>query len=144
VTRRNSFNPEPIPWLTHEAWYLDRLSSPDCRLWVLEVGAEPIGQIRYDRTEPDAAQISFSIAPSFRHRNLGAKLLCLSTDLAGRELGVKYVQGVTFEDNVASVKAFKKAGFELAEQKKLAGHACLVFRRACRVKSVGDLGHVVY
>ncbi len=144
ATRRNSFNPEPISWATHEVWYAARLSSPATRLWILELGGMPVGQIRYDRTEASTAQISFSIAPSFRRRNLGTKLLGLSADLAGRELGVRHVQGITFEENLGSVKAFVKAGFELVEQKKIAGHACLVFRRVCRLKSVGEFGNVVY
>ena len=144
LTRRNSFNPEPIPWATHEAWYAARLSSPDTRLWILEFGRLPVGQIRYDRTDASTAQISFSVAPDFRRRNLGTKLLCLSADLAGRELGVRRVEGVTFEENLGSINAFVKAGFEVAEQRKIAGHACLVFRRACRPEPDGESGNVLH
>lgn len=144
ATRRNSFAAEPIPWATHEAWCVSRLSSADSRLWILELGGAPVGQIRYDRMAADMAQISFSIAPSFRGKNLGTTMLCLSADLAGRELGVEHVQGITFEENLGSVKAFVKAGFELVAHKQIAGRACLVFQRACRIKSVGEFGNVIY
>lgn len=144
VTRRNSFNPEPIPWATHKAWYAARLASPDTRLWILELNRVPVGQIRYDRTDAGTAQISFSVAPDSRRRNLGTQLLRLSADLAGRELGVRRVEGVTFEGNLGSINAFVKAGFELAEQREIAGHGCLIFRRACRPESDGESGNVLH
>jgi RimJ/RimL family protein N-acetyltransferase len=131
VTRQNSFDTEPISWKTHQTWYAARLSSPDTRMWILELRGQPVGQIRYDRTDVDTAQISFSIAPKFRGRSLGTNLLCLSLDLAGRELRVRWAEGIVFQENRGSINAFVKSGFELVEKKTIAGHASLVFRRSC-------------
>jgi UDP-2,4-diacetamido-2,4,6-trideoxy-beta-L-altropyranose hydrolase len=131
VTRRNSFTPEPISWVTHQAWYAERLTSPDTRLWILELQKVPVGQIRYDRTDARMARISFSIAPAYRGTGLGTQLLNLSADRACRELNVETVEGITFAENRASNHAFVKAGFEVYEERHIAGHRCFVFRRSC-------------
>jgi UDP-2,4-diacetamido-2,4,6-trideoxy-beta-L-altropyranose hydrolase len=131
VTRRNSFNSEPISWRAHKAWYAERIASPDTRFWILEYQSVPVGQIRYDRTDANKAQISLSIAPVYRGRSFGAQLLRLSVDLAGRELGVRTVEGFTFVENRASSHAFIKAGFDVIEEKNIAGHSGFVFRRCC-------------
>jgi UDP-2,4-diacetamido-2,4,6-trideoxy-beta-L-altropyranose hydrolase len=131
VTRRNSFTSEPISWVTHQAWYAARLASPDTRLWILELQKVPVGQIRYDRTDASMARISFSIAPAYRGIGLGTQLLSLSADRAGRELKVGTVEGITFAENRASNHAFVKAGFDVVEERHIAGHCCFVFRRSC-------------
>jgi len=137
-TRRNSFMSEPILWSTHKRWCTARIGSPDTRLWILEYRHVAVGQIRYDRTDPKTAQISFSIAPAYRGRSWGAQILSLTADRAGGELGVREVEGIAFIENVASRHAFIKAGFELCEEKNIAGHACVVFRRFCSPVSAGE------
>jgi len=131
VTRRNLFVSEPVSWDAYEACYAEKIASPDTRFWILEYRHVPVGQIRYDRTDADTAQINFSIAPAYRGRSLGTQLLRLTEDLAGQELGVRAVEGITFVENRASNHAFVKAGFEVIEEKSIAGHACFVFRRSC-------------
>jgi len=131
VTRRNLFVSEPVSWVAYEACYAEKIASPDTRFWILEYRHVPVGQIRYDRTDADRARISLSIAPAYRCRSLGTQLLRLTTDLANQELGVRAVEGITFVENRASNRAFVRAGFEVIEEKSIAGHACFVFRRSC-------------
>jgi UDP-2,4-diacetamido-2,4,6-trideoxy-beta-L-altropyranose hydrolase len=131
ATRRNSFTAEPISWLSHKAWYAAKLTSPDTRLWILELQKVPVGQIRYDRTDSGTARISFSIAPAYRGMGLGTQLLSLSADRASRELKVETVEAITFPENRASNHAFLKAGFDVVEERYVAGHRCFIFRRSC-------------
>ena len=134
ATRHNSFTAEPISWISHQAWYAAKLTSPDTRLWILEVQKVPVGQIRYDRTDSGTARISFSIAPAYRGMGLGTQLLSLSADRAGRELKVDIVEGITFAENRASNHAYLKAGFEVVEERHVAGHRCFIFRRSCSLR----------
>lgn len=138
VARGYSFEPKPISWPVHKKWFAGRMSSPDCRIWVLEFDHTPVGQIRYERTSSGSAQISFSVAPGYRRRSFGARLLSMSVELAGRELGVKRVQGYTFEENLGSIKAFTNAGFVRAGKTRIAGHTCWVFHKDC--SSVSNRG----
>jgi UDP-2,4-diacetamido-2,4,6-trideoxy-beta-L-altropyranose hydrolase len=140
ATRRNSFNPEPISWVSHQAWYAAKLLSPETRLWILEVRKVPVGQIRYDRIHPGTARISFSIAPAYRGMGLGTQLLSLSADRAGRELKVDTVEGITLAENRASNHTFLKAGFDVVEEWQVDGQRGFVFRRSCSLRSTESDG----
>lgn len=131
IARANSFHPETIPWEAHLDWYALKLGSNDTRIWVLEYRRVPAGQIRYDRTSSDVAQISFTVAPHYRGRGLGTKLLEMSAEMARFELPAKWIEGITFADNSASNRAFLKAGFKQVARKKILGKECLVFRQPC-------------
>jgi UDP-2,4-diacetamido-2,4,6-trideoxy-beta-L-altropyranose hydrolase len=126
---------EPISWVVHEAWYAEKLASPDTRFWILECRHVPVGQIRYDRTDANTAQITFSVASAYQGKGFGTQLLRLSADLAGRELGIRIVEGVSPAQTIASSRAFLRAGFEVIEEKSIAGHAYFVFRRCLPLES---------
>jgi UDP-2,4-diacetamido-2,4,6-trideoxy-beta-L-altropyranose hydrolase len=111
VVRQNSFSQDPIPWETHLEWLSRKLASPDTRLWLLEYCSVPAATIRYDRVDADTARIGFSVAASFRGRGLGTKVLRISAFRAGRELGVKVLEGKVRPGNEASARAFLSAGF---------------------------------
>ena len=143
-TRQNSFDPSFISWRDHEAWLSKKLWSSACRMWIIEIGDLPVGQIRYDRVESwegPSAEISFSMAPGFRGMRLGTMLLEATAELAARELAVGWLKGVAFSDNQASRRAFLKARFDASESCIVGGRACTVFRRASAVL-LGSESHV--
>ncbi|MET0502967.1 MAG: bifunctional UDP-2,4-diacetamido-2,4,6-trideoxy-beta-L-altropyranose hydrolase/GNAT family N-acetyltransferase, partial [Candidatus Binatia bacterium] len=137
VTGCQPFVSEPTSWVAHKKWVVEKIASPDTRLWILECRKVPVGQIRYDRTDPDVAQINFSVAPAYRGRSLATQLLRFSVDLAGRELGVHKVEGVSAIPDAASSHAFLRAGFEVIEEKSIAGRAWFLFRRSCSSSTDG-------
>ena len=112
--RRNSFQPEPIPWATHLAWFQRITSSDSARLYLLEHRAIPMGVVRYERASEGEARVSFSVAAEFRGRGLGTKLLALSAPRAREDLKVRRLFGETFRRNEASRRTFLRAGFREA------------------------------
>jgi RimJ/RimL family protein N-acetyltransferase len=130
MTRRNSFNPEPISWDRHQDWFATKLTSPDCRLWIMELEKTPVGQIRYDRISADTAQISFSVAPFVRGRGLGTLLLEKTRPMAARELGVNWVRGIALSDNQASRRAFARARFTVIEHQRIGNREYVLFNAA--------------
>jgi RimJ/RimL family protein N-acetyltransferase len=138
VTRRNSFNSEPIPWDVHQSWCAKKLASLDCRLWIMELEKIAVGQIRYDRISADTGQISFSVAPFVRGRGLGTLLLEMTVPMAARDLGLKWVKGIALNDNHASQRAFVKAGFKVSEHQGGNGRECVVFQRSCECRRVAE------
>ena len=144
VTRCNASVPEPISWAVQEAWYEEKIASPDTRFWILECRHVPVGQIRYDRTDADTAQINFSVAPAYRGRSFDTQLLRLSADLAGRELGVRIVEAISPAQNFASNHAFLSAGFEVIGEKRIAGRDWFLFRHSCSRLSDGESGVAVH
>ena len=144
VTRRNSFAPAPISWAVHRSWFAEKTASRDTRWWILEYRHVPVGQIRYDRSDADTAQIDFSIAPAYRGRKLSTRLLRLTADMAAKKLGVRVVEGITFVENRASNHAFISAGFNVIEETHIAARACFIFRRSCLPLHNGELYGAVH
>jgi len=133
--RANSFQSKPIPFDEHLNWFEGRLASEDTRIWILELNRAPAAQIRYEQTGNDTAEINFSAVSEYRGKGLGTKALILTVYKACRELGVKYLKGTVFDSNIASIRAFAKAGFELVAQERVGDIPCHRFVWECSEKS---------
>jgi UDP-2,4-diacetamido-2,4,6-trideoxy-beta-L-altropyranose hydrolase len=134
-TRMNAFQPASIPLEKHLDWYEARLASATCGMWVYDIDGAVAAQIRYDRTEEGVGEIGYAVAPSFRNRGLGKRILADSWPLACRQLGVNRIRGVVFEANIPSRRAFRSAGFQEMEQAMIQGHMCCVFEREARTEA---------
>ena len=105
TTRLNSISSEPVSWPDHVAWLEQSLSMPERALYVAEVDGEPIGTVRLDLA--DVAIISITVAPEHRGRGLAVPMI---------EAGCDKVQDMSVvaeirPSNVASIRAFERAGF---------------------------------
>ena len=112
TVRATSFRSDSIPWPDHVRWLTNRLADPQCYLWLaLDAADKPIGQVRFD-LEAQEAIISVSLCPESRGQNLGP----LTIRNACRRLFTvaPAVTIVAFikTDNLASVRAFTRAGFQ--------------------------------
>jgi UDP-2,4-diacetamido-2,4,6-trideoxy-beta-L-altropyranose hydrolase len=111
VVRRVSFSTEPINWDTHSTWLRNKLSDPNCRLYVIECGRRSIGQIRFEM-EQNSAVISLSMAPDCRGQGLGTAALQAAMEQLFHTATVKQADAFVKKDNTASLRLFQKAGFE--------------------------------
>src|SRR5437870_10339437 len=59
-TRRNAFDPAPIPYADHVGWLERRLASAATRLLVFSDEAGPVGQVRFD-VDDGVAEIDIAI-----------------------------------------------------------------------------------
>jgi len=64
-TRRNAFDPAPIPYESHVGWLERRLASEATRLLIFSDEAGPVGQVRFDLAD-GVAEIDIAIAPERR------------------------------------------------------------------------------
>lgn len=127
--REQSFNPSPIAWDTHVAWFQKTSASPSARMFVMAGEAGLAGQVRYEVRDGDA-EIGISVAPAFRGFGLAARLLTSTWAGACRELGVARARGVVFTANRSSTAAFREAGFGATGGLQIIrGHECHVFTR---------------
>jgi RimJ/RimL family protein N-acetyltransferase len=104
-TRLQSFVSEPIAWRDHEAWLTSVLADQDRRLFVAVRAGEPVGQVRLDHRRGSVI-VSVSVAPQARGRSLAAQIIRLATAHAGQ-----IVLAEIKETNLASIRAFEKAGY---------------------------------
>lgn len=135
TVREQSFTADSFPYLSHEAWFADRLSQPTSRIWVAEQGGTVAGFVRYD-AEDGAATINVAVAPPFRGRGAGHRLLTDTWPTACQQLGVDRVRGFVFETNRRSQTTFARAGFADVGRETIAGHPCVVFEIGAGVRVV--------
>ncbi len=112
ATREQSYNSEPIPWENHVGWYNRKIENKDSYLYLITLNNKPIGQIRYDLL-PEGYVLSYSIDSEFRGLGFGTGILLKGAIELKKELGENIVVvGYVKNDNFASVKAFRNAGYK--------------------------------
>jgi N-acetylglutamate synthase-like GNAT family acetyltransferase len=129
--REHVLRPEPLSLDSHLVWFARKLASPVCQIWVMESGTDVIALIRYDRTSPDVAEVSFAVSPAWRGRGVGARLLAQTTCSARIALYVHDIQGVVLGTDVSPTESFLKAGFVEREPQLVEGRHSRVFSLSC-------------
>jgi UDP-2,4-diacetamido-2,4,6-trideoxy-beta-L-altropyranose hydrolase len=112
VTRRDSFSPRPIAPAEHHEWFHRVLGDEAVRQLIIETehGAE-VGQARFHRRDGEW-EVHYAVAPEFRGRKLGTRLLGAALDEFQREHRGRIV-GRVKTSNPASRKIFETLGFDL-------------------------------
>lgn len=113
--RKFFFNAKPIKFEDHEKWFNLKLSNPNSFYFIGLFNSKEFGSIRFDVFE-DTAVVSYLIDPSFQSIGLGTILLRKGLELFIAEIGtpVKHIYGEVLKENVASVKIFKKLGYDVS------------------------------
>ncbi len=107
-----SFTQEPIEMRDHRPWYLRKLASDDCAMYVVEHDAVPAGQVRFD-IGGTSATINYSLDAAFRGRGLatasvGKAIAAFRSEHHQVTTLVAFVKS----DNLASCRVFEKLDFE--------------------------------
>ncbi|HEX6239237.1 MAG TPA: GNAT family N-acetyltransferase [Polyangiales bacterium] len=123
VARAQSFSQATIPWEDHERWFTRKLADARCLLLIAEdAQGKPIGQVRFDVAEDTSAVISVSMAPEQRGRGYGAEAIARACDALRARRGPITVLAYIRQDNLASQRAFTRAGFSAPVPMDYQGH----------------------
>ncbi|HEY4323083.1 MAG TPA: UDP-2,4-diacetamido-2,4,6-trideoxy-beta-L-altropyranose hydrolase [Mucilaginibacter sp.] len=112
--RKFSFNNATIDYDTHKKWFTGKVGDKHCYYFIGELNNEAFGSIRFD-VENSQAKISYLIDPAYQNNGLGTILLKKGVELLLKQKNVKIliVWGEVFNENTASVKIFKKLGYDV-------------------------------
>ncbi len=113
VTRKNGFCQDLIAPLTHREWLKKKIADQEqCRLYIVEAeqGA-PVGQVRFEY-QNGMWEVHYAVAPLFRGRGIGRRLLGEGLRVLQVEMGRVSVFGKVKRDNRASQSIFKSLAFE--------------------------------
>jgi UDP-2,4-diacetamido-2,4,6-trideoxy-beta-L-altropyranose hydrolase len=110
--RSMSRNATPIAWEAHATWFADCLNSADSAMLIGMIGGVPAAVIRFERKQGSAG-VSINIAPSFRGRGLGKRLLSSACELMERYRFAERLNADIKPGNTSSRKIFEAAGFVL-------------------------------
>jgi len=134
AARRASFDGAAIPAPVHARWFELTLARADRRLYVAFVDGRPVASARLDLAPPGAADhgharaavgtVSLAVAPAWRGRGLGPRVLEALAEEAFHRLSVSRLLAHVKADNVPSRRAFERAGFTV-----VAGGSALVLAR---------------
>ena len=118
-----SFTPKKntVSRTVHKKWFKKQLQNEDSPLLIAFTGNKKVGMVRFDLVESSMNnyyEISIHLDPSFRGKNISSQII---------DLGIQYLinsQRVIFpifakisNENVTSLKSFKKSNFEKYEIK---------------------------
>jgi len=115
--RKNFFNTAVVPWDEHQRWFERKISDSRCRIYIARRGEEKVGVIRFE-AEGDGAQVSVHLNPACMGQGLGSRVIRAGTEQFLKEIGAITVIARIIKGNLASVKAFAKAGYRRFSEDK--------------------------
>jgi UDP-2,4-diacetamido-2,4,6-trideoxy-beta-L-altropyranose hydrolase len=126
AVRAASFHSEPIPWEAHERWFAKQLSNESAHLFIVELDGEPVAQIRF-AVEGHEAVISIGMSAALRGRRYASALLVRSAREIFRVSEIERIVALIKPGNIASARAFSRAGFQQEDDRTEAGQTALCY-----------------
>lgn len=108
TTRENSITSYPVEEKTHIVWLLNSLKNPNRELCILVDNDNSVGTIRCDKQEDGKYILSWIIAPEYRGKGYGTKML----EVFLRDRSGEYLAEI-YEHNTSSIRVVEKNGFTL-------------------------------
>lgn len=110
TARKYALSPKVVSGQEHAAWFYKMLQSDDTKLYILQCGDVPAGQLRLDADGMEAV-ISYSVAKEQRGYGYGELLLLLAEEKAKECSDMIRLCGEVHKDNLPSIKCFQKLGY---------------------------------
>ncbi|WP_425448040.1 GNAT family N-acetyltransferase [Dethiothermospora halolimnae] len=111
LVRKNSFNTKNIEYKDHKNWFVSKILSKYCHIYILYLKDIAIGQVRIDIKDKKGI-IDYSIDEKYRGNNYGVVLLNLLKGKVSREgIDINMLLGSVKKQNIASQKVFEKCGY---------------------------------
>jgi RimJ/RimL family protein N-acetyltransferase len=110
AVRRASRSTARVSADEHDAWLANSLTDSDRLLLIATLDERPTAQVRLDRLGPARWEISVSVAGSARGQGLGTAIITRAVEQFVE--AVDLVEAHVRRNNVASIRAFSRAGFE--------------------------------
>lgn len=108
ATRAVSRDDRDIAWADHATWLDRTLSDPARTLLIAQVGAIPVGVIRFDRLDHTRAEVSLYLDPALHGLGLGKTMLLRG---AGHGASGLDIVAQVLEGNIGSERLFASAGY---------------------------------
>jgi len=107
---RFSVTGRPVTAAEHEGWFAAQREDPKIHLWIAEEEGSAVGQVRVE-ISAETGTVSITVAAGHRGRGVGpAMLRAVLAEVADERL-VERLRALVHPDNIASLRAFERAGF---------------------------------
>ena len=125
LVRQNSYSSDEITYDGHKDWFLSKIASKTAHFYILQKVGKPAGLVRIEEGDATAV-VGITVAPSFRGQGLASGMLELALNTFRKESD-QWVHAYIKNSNLASVKAFSKAGFDFEKDIDYQGVASKLF-----------------
>lgn len=113
---KNFFNNEPVPWRKHKRWFYSKTKDKNTKIYITNLNDDKVGVIRFE-IEKSCIKVNIVLNPDFFGRGLGSKIIRYGTEKVLKETGTtKALIAEIKKDNIASQKAFMKAGYRFTKE----------------------------
>ena len=128
--RKWSFCAEEIRYEKHKEWFEKKIRDKRVRMYIAENRKEEkMGQVRFEANHKKSALVNINLNPRFFGKGLGNKILRMATGIFMREeTSMEEVIGKVIGENIASKKAFRKAGYVFALNNIEKGKQTIIFK----------------
>ncbi|MGB2601659.1 MAG: bifunctional UDP-2,4-diacetamido-2,4,6-trideoxy-beta-L-altropyranose hydrolase/GNAT family N-acetyltransferase, partial [Candidatus Omnitrophota bacterium] len=128
-TREWCFDRQEIKYEDHEEWFKKKIGEKTSEIYIAEnADGEKIGQVRFEKC-PGEVIVSVNLNPSFFSRGVGNRIIKHATGVfLAENPEINEIMAKIKTDNVASKKAFKKAGYEFCKNTLECGGKTDVFK----------------
>lgn len=115
--RRNSFSQGKIEWADHTRWLNEKLGDGNCLFLIVDCSDKFAGQVRFDVIPLQSeAVINISLCKSIRGLGLSPFVINKSIEeFLKVHRDARLIKAYIKDSNIASVKAFERAGFRFLE-----------------------------
>jgi len=110
AARSVTFSPAPLDFEKHKKWYLNAISDINIRLYLLKIGYEDIGVLKY-KIHKNEASIGIVLKPEMRGKGVGNLILKKSSDQFIKDHSNMKIIAKIKNSNIVSIRSFKKANF---------------------------------
>jgi UDP-2,4-diacetamido-2,4,6-trideoxy-beta-L-altropyranose hydrolase len=122
TVRQNAISQKNIEWADHMRWFRNKLETSRSKMFILECGDIPVGQIRYD-LEEDYWLIDYSIDKKYRGFGFGSTIVKLTLPfLEGQK-----TKALVKKENNSSKKIFHFLNFKEMNSIKINNDDYLMF-----------------
>ncbi|MCZ2846326.1 MAG: GNAT family N-acetyltransferase, partial [Candidatus Bathyarchaeota archaeon] len=113
LVRAYSFSKSEIGFEEHKNWFFSKIEDRNCHYFIARINDSSVGSIRFDKNNNEEVIVSYLLDSEFHGKGLGLSLLKLGVEkLKKVDDNIKYVTGYVMNINIASLKIFRKLGYE--------------------------------
>ena len=129
LVRRNSFNSEKIKWENHLLWLKKKLEDENSIYFaVVDDLNRFYGQVRFDiNIKNNEAVINISLGEKMRGLGLSSFMIDKSLDELIKIKSIKLIKAHIKDDNIPSIKSFKKSNFIFLKNQIIKGNKSKVY-----------------
>lgn len=125
AVRKNAFAQDSISLQCHEKWFFNKLSAPNCYIYIGEIEHIPCGQIRFE-VENDDAIIDISVASGFRGIGIGTEIIQKGVQMFFAACPITRVKAIILKKNLPSINSFRRADFKEFGNTVVAKANCII------------------